>query len=314
MAAKRSSTRGRRPQKRIPLWVLGLLALVLCLVVAARVGVGLYTPRAVSVKSPPLTKRAHYTPPVLYNEDHNLPSDQGFVKAGRASSKLDVVSSGTEVSIVIDDVGYRLDLAKKAAAVLPRSVTFAVIPHLRDSESSARLLHDNGFPIILHAPMEPEDQARWNPGPDFIAPGMSYEEVARILDGDFAGVPFAEGMNNHMGSRATQDKHLMNEVMLYLKSRRLYFLDSRTTPRTVAYDVARSNGVPAAFRRVFLDDVEESGAIMKQLKLLVASAGKEGPLVGIGHLRPKTIDALAAGIPYWESRGVRFVPLRKVVH
>ncbi|MGC8764249.1 MAG: divergent polysaccharide deacetylase family protein, partial [Acidobacteriota bacterium] len=217
------------------------------------------------------------------------------------------------VSLVLDDTGQSLELAEEAAARLPRSVTFAVIPHLPASRSSAEFLHARGFPVILHAPMEPLEGRRWRATGGMLLGGMGREEVRRILLGDLGEVPYAEGVNNHMGSRATQDRALMAAVMAVLAERGLYFLDSRTTPLTVAYDEARAAGVPAAFRSVFLDGEDEGGAIMAQLDSLVDRSRREGVLVGIGHLRPRTVEALAARIPYWSRRGVRFLPLREVV-
>jgi hypothetical protein len=220
----------------------------------------------------------------------------------------------TTVALVIDDVGYRLDLVEKAAASFPRSVTFAVIPFLPESESSARYLHGHGFPVILHAPMEPEHPERWRPTPGTLAVGMSKAEVEKTLTADLQAIPYAEGINNHMGSLATADRQLMENVTEVLKHRGLYLLDSRTSAHTVAYDTAQSEHLPSAFRSVFLDDVDDEGAIMKQFDLLVARAEREGILVAIGHLRPTTIAVLSKRIPYWSAKGVRFVPLREVVH
>jgi hypothetical protein len=161
--------------------------------------------------------------------------------------------------------------------------------------------------------MEPEDSGRWKTTPGTIMVGMPPREVDRIIRTDVAAIPHAEGVNNHMGSRATADPALMRSVMASLRGTGLYFLDSRTSKFTVAHQAARDAGLKSAERSVFLDDVDEPGAIMIQLDQLVTRAGQEGALVGIGHLRANTIKVLAERIPYWESRGVRFRPLREVV-
>jgi hypothetical protein len=214
---------------------------------------------------------------------------------------------------VIDDVGQRLDLAEEAARLLPRQVTFAVIPYLPASEPSAKLLYTHGFPIILHTPMEPEDSGKWKHVPGEIWVGMAPDQVGRILEEDLAAVPQAEGANNHMGSRATRDPALMRAVMEVLKRRGLYFLDSRTTPGTIAFAAAQQAGLRTAQRAVFLDDVDAPGAIMDQVDTLADRALKEGAAVGIGHLRPNTLRVLSERLPLLESRGIRLVPLREVV-
>jgi hypothetical protein len=213
---------------------------------------------------------------------------------------------------VLDDVGLRMDLVEEAAAVLPKQVTFAVIPFQRDSEASARFLNDRGFPVILHLPMEPEDNG-WRATPGALLVGMPPDEVSRIIGQDLKNVPFAEGVNNHMGSRATADADLMDAVMASLKSRGLYFLDSRTTTRTVAYDTARAHGVPAAYRAVFLDAEDDAGAIIESMDQLLSRWEKEGTVVAIGHLRPSTVALLAKQVPEWRERGVPLLPLSEVV-
>jgi uncharacterized protein len=223
------------------------------------------------------------------------------------------IEGSPAVCIVIDDVGYDLDLVKQAVRTLPDTLTYAIIPLLPYSTDSARYLHDHGRDVILHCPMEPEDSGRWKPGAGSLWVGMPASEVDRIMTRDLQSVPYSVGINNHMGSRATQDPQLMKEVMGYLKGRGLFFLDSRTTAKTVAYQVARESGVPAAEREVFLDDVEKPGAIMKQLDELVIRAKGEGVSVGIGHLRPATLDTLARRLPELQAQGVRLIPLKEVV-
>jgi hypothetical protein len=218
------------------------------------------------------------------------------------------------VCLVIDDVGYRLDLAHVAAEKLPQETAFAVIPFLPHSEDSASYLKDRGFAVILHCPMEPERSGQWKSMPGTLLVGMPADEVERILNLDLKAVPGAEGVNNHMGSLATTQRSLMDGVMTTLRGRGLYFVDSRTSTHTVAYEAARAMGVKAAFRSVFLDDMDEDGAIIRQIDLWVARSEREGAPVAIGHLRPRTIDALAFRLPYWRSKGVRLLPLREVVH
>ncbi len=306
MAAKTRSRR-KRAEFRLPAaWLLLLLALL-----AAAVALRLVLPsrRGVPAPPPPSAAKPPSPPPASplrrkprrAPERPSAPEPPPLVREGEAA-----------VSLVLDDTGQSLELAQEAAARLPPSVTFAVIPNLPASRASAEFLHARGFPVILHTPMEPLEGRRWRATGGMLLVGMDRAEVRRILLRDLGEVPWAEGANNHMGSRATQDRALMRAVMEVLSERGLYFLDSRTTPLTVAYDEARAAGVPAAFRSVFLDGEDESGAIMAQLDSLVDRSRREGVLVGIGHLRPRTVEALAARIPYWSRRGVRFVPLREV--
>ncbi len=307
MAAKRKSGRKTRAQ-RLPLWLFALLLAVLAGVVVVRLKLG-----------PPSSRRprgrtsvsAHKPAPRAPYETKRTPGEE---EATPTEHPERPVTGPPSVSIVIDDVGYRMDLVEQAVRTLPKSVTFAIIPYLPYSVQSADYLHEHGYPVILHAPMEPDNNGRWKPTKGELMVGMPRKEVDNLLSGDFRAVPYAEGANNHMGSMATSDPALMKDVMAFLKARGLYFLDSRTTAQTVAYDTAQEIGLPSAHRTVFLDDVDEENAIIKQLDILVTRAETEGTLVAIGHLRPRTIEVLSRKIPYWTARGVHFVPLREVVH
>jgi hypothetical protein len=299
-----------RKRKQLPLWLFALLLVALAGVVIVRLKLGPHRshrrpPRKTGVsgkqtagKTPSGERSPYANEKTPESARHNNTPGEG----------------PATVSIVIDDVGYRMDLVEEAVEKLPRSVTFAIIPFLPYSEQSDDYLHAHGFPVILHAPMEPENNGRWKHTPGELMVGMPRAEVDKILAEDFKAVPHAEGANNHMGSMATSDPVLMRDVMAFLKARDFYFLDSRTTAQTVAYDTAQDMGIRSAYRTVFLDDVDEENAIIKQLDSLVTRAEREGPLVAIGHLRPRTIEVLSRKIPDWTAKGVRFIPLREVVH
>src|SRR4029077_3480607 len=121
------------------------------------------------------------------------------------------------------------------------------------------------------------------------------------------------GVNNHQGSRATADPALMQALMPALRQRGLFFVDSRTTAATVAYDTAEHDGVRAASRKVFLDDTPTREAILAQLDLAARDARRDGWSIAIGHPHPATIAALREGVPRLEARGIRLVFASDVV-
>ncbi len=219
------------------------------------------------------------------------------------------------VAIVLDDCGQNLELMRRAVRVR-QALTFAVIPHLPASRASAEAAHAAGHEVIVHQPMEPESPDE-NPGAGAIRRGMSPASIRRILTDSFADVPHARGMNNHMGSGATADARLMSDVLgtlARLSPREpAYFLDSRTTPRTVAEDAARSAGLKAARRNVFLDNDLAAGALRTEFERLLAVAAAEGSAIGIGHLKPETLAFLEVAMPAAEGRDARFVFLGDLV-
>lgn len=218
-------------------------------------------------------------------------------------------------AIVLDDCGQRLDLMERAVRIR-QPLTFAVIPHLPHSRASAEAAFAAGHEVIVHQPMQPDGPDE-DPGEGAIVSGMSPARVAKTLRASLDDVPHAVGLNNHMGSRATADARLMDAVLgsVAALSRRhpLYFLDSRTTPRTVALEAARRRGVRCAERDVFLDNEPDAAAIRGQVDRLVAEAASQGQAVAIGHLKPETLAVLEATLPALDGREVRFVFLGDLV-
>src|SRR5690606_23829095 len=109
---------------------------------------------------------------------------------------------------------------------------------------------------------------------------------------NLAAVPHVRGVNNHMGSLITRHPGHMTWLMQDLARDGLFFVDSYTHPQSVALEMAREGGVPAARRDVFLDHVAEPEAIAHQFRRLLARARSDGHAIGIGHPYPATLAFL----------------------
>ena len=227
-------------------------------------------------------------------------------------------SGSPRLAIIIDDLGGDRSAADSVLA-LPFPFTASVLPNLPFSADVANAAYRRGDHVMLHLPMEADSESASNPGgaqpePVELRVGMNDEQVRSILAGMLATVPHAAGVNNHEGSRATADPALMNALMAALHQRGLYFIDSRTTAATVAYAAAESAGVPAASRKVFLDDTPTREAVLAQLDLAVRDARRDGSAIAIGHPRPATVTALAEGVPRLRAGGIRLVFASDLVH
>jgi uncharacterized protein len=219
--------------------------------------------------------------------------------------------SAPRLAIILDDIGYDR-AAADAALTLPFPITVSVIPHLPLSAEVAEEAYRRGDQVLLHLPMEAEaDGAKREPIE--LRVGMTSREVESDLAGMLETVPHAAGVNNHQGSRATADPALMSALMPALQQRGLFFIDSRTTAATVAFDAAKRAGVRSASRKVFLDDTPNRAAILAQLELAARDAARDGYAIAIGHPHPATIAALAEGVPRLEARGIRLVFASDVV-
>lgn len=212
--------------------------------------------------------------------------------------------ASSRIAIIIDDLGEDPSVLKALDRV---PLTLAVMPGQPCSRETALEAARQGFEVILHLPMEPLEFPRRDPGEVAVRRGMSGADVARLLDRAMADVPGARGLNNHMGSRATRDPILMTHLLTEIRARDLFFIDSRTTGRSVAFRTARELNVRAAARSVFLDVDREPAAIRRQLRELEATARKEGAAIGIGHPFPETLEALRDIAPRLAARGFRLV-------
>ena len=223
------------------------------------------------------------------------------------------VQAGTaRLAIIIDDMGYDRSAAD-AVIALPFRLTVSVLPHLPISSEIAEEANTRGDQVLLHLPME-SDAATAKSEEIELRVGMSPAQVSSAVSGMLETVPHVVGVNNHQGSRATSDPALMQALMPLLRERGLFFIDSRTDAKTVAYDTAKLDGVRAASRKVFLDDIATRGAIITQLRLAARDAQRDGFTIAIGHPRPETIAALAQEVPKLENGGVKFVFASDVVN
>ena len=216
------------------------------------------------------------------------------------------------LAIILDDFGTDRSVADSVFA-LPYPLTLSFLPYHANSREIAEEAHRRGYEVMLHLPM----QSLGNEMPEAqqLHSGMSSSQISEVVSGMLQNVPYAVGVNNHQGSLATTDGPLMADLMAILRERNLFFIDSRTTPATVAYDAAQNARVPCAYRNVpFLDDVEEFSAIHKQLQLALRDAQEKGQAIAIGHPHPETLRALSEFLPQAEAQGVHLVHASDLVH
>lgn len=219
---------------------------------------------------------------------------------------------GGRVAIIIDDLGRGAGQVRQLLKI-GQPLTFAILPGEPHSSEVAGLAHAAGREVLLHLPMEPQGYPKINPGPDALLVAQSDAELRERLAGLLSRVPQATGINNHMGSRFTEDERGMATVMALLGERRLFFVDSVTTSGSIGRSAAAKAGVPYLRRDVFLDNVAEVPAITRQLRQLAAQAARHGSAVGIGHPHPQTLQALKNEIPRLAAGGVTFVTISELL-
>lgn len=193
--------------------------------------------------------------------------------------------------IVMDDLGESKRQAKRLLA-LDYPVTFAIWPHSTHGKAVAKMGHEGGAEVIIHQPMEPEGYPKVKPGKGVLLSGMSQEEIQAILDENLALVPYASGLNNHMGSRLTQNEETMRFVSDYLHQRGFLVLDSLTHAKSRFSKAAAQSGATTLKRDIFLDVEADKNKVLAQLRKAEQVALVKGQAIAIGHPLSATLDAL----------------------
>ncbi len=218
-----------------------------------------------------------------------------------------------QIALIMDDMGSSLETLDELIA-LRRAVTVSILPFSAYAAETARIAHENGLEVLLHLPLESVNNHEAMANTEgMILAMMTEPAIVAAFEASFDRVPFAAGANNHMGSRFTADRDLMRTVLRQIKAKGLFFVDSRTTAKTVALDEARRMGVPATERNVFLDADEDRGRIRGRLIELLQRARKKGRAVGICHPFPETLAVLKSSLFLLDSYNLEAVPVSKLV-
>ena len=230
--------------------------------------------------------------------------------AGTVEVSPDYERSPAIMAIIIDDLGNRYEDGLRAVQ-LPGPVTCSVLPKTPFGRKLAIRANELGKQVMLHLPLEAEFGEELEPG------GVSLDTTQRamqqIVFDDLDWLPFVEGVNNHRGSLLTRHPGHMRWLMGILASRDLFFVDSRTTPHSVALQLAGEHAVSATKRDVFLDHELDEDAIRQALGQAIDMALAKGSVVVIAHPHPMTMEILEQVMPSLLQKGVRLSSVQDVI-
>ena len=245
--------------------------------------------------------------PLPAEEYHNIP------RPLREGQEPLLREQGPLVAIIVDDLGADLAMMQDFLD-LQLNLTAAVLPNVPHARAVAVLAHADGREVLLHIPMEPRDYPAVDPGEKALMVDLTSEEVQSRLRSYLQTVPWVVGANNHMGSRFTESREGMKEVLQILKDQGLFFVDSRTTANSVA--IAEANGMEIAHaeRDLFLDNDINEEDIRRQIRKLIKIAKVQGSAIGICHPHSETVAALKKEAPSFAAAGVSLVAVSALVH
>lgn len=217
------------------------------------------------------------------------------------------------VAIIVVDFGYQDEALIRGFCALKQTITFSVFPGREKTAWIAEQAAAAGHGVMVYLSMEPLDYPRHDPGPDAVLMDHPPEKIRSLIRMARANLPQAKGMNNHMGSRLTEDPTAIRRVLKEIDRHGLFFVDSFTSPRSMAWSVAEEMGMPAGRNAMFLDRKETRESVEQSVEALAEMAGIAGAVIGIGSARPATLAALERVLPELEKRGIEFVSAREAV-
>jgi polysaccharide deacetylase 2 family uncharacterized protein YibQ len=216
------------------------------------------------------------------------------------------------ISIIIDDLGYRLDAGRRAIE-LPGPVAYAILPETPGAQRLAEFANERGKEVLLHLPLEAVDHDG-PPEPGGLVLDMSRSGFSEAFDRAIDSVPYVIGVSSHRGSLLTRHPGHMSWLMEEIARREgLFFIDSYTTHHSVALRMAREAGIAARRRDVFLDHDRSPEALEREFERLKRLARERGKAVGVGHPHPETLDMLEEELDTLEREGIELVPISQLI-
>jgi uncharacterized protein len=216
-----------------------------------------------------------------------------------------------KIAIIIDDLGYQTEIVERILN-LNFPVAVSVLPFLSHSQLVAQMGKEKGMTVLLHLPMEPHNSGV-NPGQGAIFSTMSEEDIRNKVSSNLLNLPNIDGINNHMGSKVTENEEIMRVVLTEIKKRGMFFVDSMTSPNSVGYKLSKEMGIKTAYRSVFLDNEKDLDYIRNQVKLLKEYAIRNGSAIAIGHPYCNTVDVLYEMDSLLQSEGIEIVNLEELL-
>jgi len=219
----------------------------------------------------------------------------------------------TELSIIIDDFGYFIGPLLDEFLALNKFITFAILPDLTYSEEIMQKANNQGRETLIHIPMEPETYPKDDPGKNAIYVDLTENEIKKRMKKFIKQMPLCIGVNNHMGSLATQHEYVMRPVLEILKANNMCFIDSRTSAKSVGYTLAEDMEVPTCQRDIFLDSGEYPDRVVAKTENILDLALRKDKIIAITHAKKDCLEELIQILKNLEGNNIKLVPITDIV-
>lgn len=219
--------------------------------------------------------------------------------------------SKPKIAFIIDDIGNN-DYGASELKKLDIPITASILPFSPYAFDEARQIYMYNIESLIHLPMQPINSHTIDYTVDqFITRQSTEADIRTLLQKARRIIPYAKGANNHQGSLITSNQQKMTTVLKILKREGLFFIDSRTTPRTIAYKTAKAMNIKTAERDIFLEDIGNGDTTyeytLNQITRLIQKAKKNGKAIAIGHPYRTTFAGIRDSIDKINADGIEIV-------
>lgn len=221
-----------------------------------------------------------------------------------------------QLAIIIDDIGTFAQY--QALTKIKYKITPSLFPKGKANPQTPRIARVAPF-FMVHLPLEA--LSFYQAEHEWLFVGDSRAKIEQRIQAIKQDFPTLTYLNNHTGSKFTQNSDSMKLLLETLAQHKISFLDSKTAPNTKTKDFyathfqERLNPCQGDFleRDVFLDNELNIPKITQNLIQAVKIAKAKGYAIAIGHPHKETLLALKNAEDYLAKSGVELVYINEII-
>lgn len=224
-------------------------------------------------------------------------------------------SAIAEMAIIIKDFGFAADQKTIEYLSFPEPLTVALLPSRKLASWTAQISKEYKKEIIILQPLEPCVTPRAPGGQKAPCIMVHYTEarVRSIIAKAAAAVPNFAGFSNLGGMRALEDSRLTGILFSEIRKRHGYFIENRTTRKSVASAVAERNSLRYATIDFSVDSAMDEFRIEEFLRICALEAQKRGKVIICSKATASFIRALKKQLPVLRQNGIRLSYVSEIV-
>lgn len=237
-------------------------------------------------------------------------------KTDASDNRSGCIRNAPQLAIIIDDVATMQQY--KNIQTIPFKVTPSIFPRSEATPNTPNIARIAPF-FMVHLPLEA--LSFYQKGHKWLFVNDTKEKIKNTIQEIRDDFPNLKYINNHTGSKFTQDYMALSRLLDVLRDNDITFVDSRTTSKSQTkiyyqnHKMESFNGCQSVFlqRDIFLDNELDVSKITQNIITSIELAKKRGYAIAIGHPHKETILALKNAKEYILKSGVEMVYINELV-